>query len=67
MDIDLAEMIDEIIAEHDILLDQYPRFFDVHIEITLFSRRIREELIKQGINRFLGESSADESEDDASE
>ena len=60
MDMDLAELIVEIVAEHDILLDQYPRFLDVHRKIISFSKRMREELIKQGINRFLGESSADE-------
>ena len=60
-------MIDEIIEEYDMLPNQYPRFFVAYRKIISFSKEIREELIKQGINRLLRKSSAGESEDDDSE
>ena len=59
-------MINEIIAEHYISLDQYPRFSKVCKKIKIYSEEINDELIKQGINRILGKSSADESKEEES-
>ena len=55
VDADLVEKIDEIIRSYDISYDRCPRFFDVCTGIILFSKMIREELMKQGINRILNE------------
>ena len=60
---DLVEINDRIIRSYDISYDWCPKFFRICAGIILFSKMIREELIKQGISRLLGKSSAGKDDD----
>ena len=56
VDADLVEINDRIIRSYDISYDWCPWFSSVCTGIILFSKLIREELMKQGIRRLLNEA-----------
>ena len=71
--LDLSETNYEIINEYNIHAIGALGFLAYALDLHFFSKMIRKELIKEGINRLLSrtsadeESSTDESEDDNSE
>ena len=58
--LNLFETIDQLIDVYNIADEWCPRFFSVSRGILFLSSKASKELIKQGINRLLGDESIDD-------